>query len=73
MDDVTAFLKVVLSHWGWLTTAVLAFALSAKADFGEDIKPKVALILIALASLFMAFYLASIDQYTALYESLQAR
>ncbi len=73
MDGVAEFFRAVLSHWGWLTVAVLALAVYAKVDFGEDIKPRVALVLVALGSLFMAFYLASLDQYRAFYETLRPR
>ena len=71
MEEFTRFLKAVLSHWGWLTAAVIALILSAKMDFGEDYKPRIALVIAAIGCVIVAVYLALDEQYRALNQFLR--
>ena len=69
MEDFIAFLRAVLSHWVWLIMAAAAFVLSIKIDF-QDYKSRVAFIVVAIASVIIAFYLAVEDQFRVLNEYL---
>jgi putative effector of murein hydrolase len=69
MEDFTAFLRAVLSHCVWLIVAAVAFVLSIKIDF-QDYKSRVAFIVVAIASVIIAFYLAVEDQFRVLNEYL---
>ena len=66
MADLIDFLKTVLSHWGWLAGALIAFVLSGPLSFIEGYKTKVALIVVGIGCLVTAVYLALEEQYTAL-------
>jgi hypothetical protein len=72
MEDFAAFLLSVLSHWVWLLIAAVAFVLSIKIDF-QDYKSRVAFIIVAIASVIIALYLAVEDQLTVLNEYLGQR
>jgi cell division protein FtsW (lipid II flippase) len=72
MQDLTEFVKAVLSHWVWLILAAVAFVLSIKVDF-QDYKSRVAVIVVAIASVIIAVYLAVEDQYRGLNEYLRQR
>jgi hypothetical protein len=72
MEDFAAFLGAVLSHWVWLLIAAVAFVLSIKIDF-QDYKSRVAFIVVAIASVIIALYLAVEDQLTLLNEYLGQR
>ena len=63
----TIFVSVLLAN---IVTIVAVF-LYMKSSFVETDKVRMALIVIAVASLFMALYLASGDQYRALHENLK--
>lgn len=71
MNGLSEFIHAVLHHWGWLALAAIAVSLYVKSSFVETDKVRIALIVIAVASLFMALYLASADQYRALHENLK--
>ena len=71
MNGLSEFFYAVLGHWGWLALATIASFLYAKVNFVENDKVRMALILVAVASLFIALYLASADQYKALHEHLK--
>jgi hypothetical protein len=71
MENFLQFLRAVLSHWGWLGTAVIALVLYRAAAFGGDTKIRMVLILIAIGSILMALYLTVSDQLTILNGSLE--
>jgi hypothetical protein len=66
MADLVDFLKTVLSHWGWLTGALVAFSLSGLLSFIESYRAKLVLIVIGIGCLVIAVYLTLAEQYTAL-------
>jgi FtsH-binding integral membrane protein len=72
MEDFTEFVKAVFSHWVWLILATVALVLSIKVDF-QDYKSRVAFIVVAIASVIVAVYLAVEDQYRVLNEYLRPR
>jgi hypothetical protein len=71
MADMVDFLKTVLSHWGWLTAALVAFVLSGQLSFIEGYKGKLVLVVVGIGCLIMAVYLALAEQYTALDQFLR--
>jgi hypothetical protein len=66
MANLIEFLKTVLSHWGWLAGALIAFILSGQLSFIEGYRAKVALIVVGIGCLIIAVYLALEEQYMAL-------
>jgi hypothetical protein len=71
MANFFLFLKGVSTHWGWLTIALIALFLYGSSAFGGDTKVKMALILVAIASIAMALYLTVSGQLTALNRFLE--
>jgi membrane protein YdbS with pleckstrin-like domain len=72
MEEFSGFLKAVLSHWVWLILAAVALVLSIKVDF-QDYKSRVAFIVVAIASVIIALYLAVEEKYRGLNEYLRQR
>jgi xanthine/uracil permease len=70
MANFLEFLTAVLSHWIWLSMAVIAFLLSQFVDFGPSRKIVPGLIMFGIGCIIMAFYLAVSGQMTALEHSL---
>lgn len=71
MEDFAGFVKAVLSHWFWLIAALAGFVASAKINF-QDYKARVVLIVVGIACLMVALFLALNDQYRALNDYLRA-
>jgi hypothetical protein len=72
MAELVDFLKTVLSHWGWLTGALVAFLLSGQLSFIEGYKAKLVLIVIGIGCLVIAVYLTLAEQYSALDQYLRS-
>ena len=65
MGDFGEFLRALLSHWPWLAIALVTWILSTTGSW-RDIKVRMALYLIALASFVIALFLTASDQYEPL-------